>query len=184
MIWQLCYLLHGKGPAWEANRFSASQEIPRIYGTRSFITAFTSAPPPIPILSQIYPVHAPTSHILKIHLNIILPSTPGSPKWFFPSGFPTKILYRPLLSPHSRYIPRPSHSSRFYHPNNIEWRLQIIQRLIMQLRPLPCYLVPLRPKYSSKTYSQTPSAYVPPSVTATKFHTHIKQQIELQFCMF
>ena len=28
---------------WEANRFSASQEIPRIYGTRRFITAVTSA---------------------------------------------------------------------------------------------------------------------------------------------
>ena len=37
--------------------------------------------------------------ILKIHLNIILPSTPGSPKWFFPSGFPIKTLYQPLLSP-------------------------------------------------------------------------------------
>jgi hypothetical protein len=29
------------GP-WEANRFSASQEIPHIFGTRNFITAFTS----------------------------------------------------------------------------------------------------------------------------------------------
>jgi len=32
----------------------------------------------------------PTSHHLNIHLNISLPSTPGSPKWSFPSGFPTK----------------------------------------------------------------------------------------------
>jgi len=30
-------------PSWEANQISASQEIPRIYGTRKFITAFTSA---------------------------------------------------------------------------------------------------------------------------------------------
>ena len=44
-------------------------------------------------------VHTPTSHFLKIHLNIILPSTPGSTKWFFPSGFPTKTLYMPRLSP-------------------------------------------------------------------------------------
>ena len=30
-------------PSWEANRFSQSQEIPRILSTRRFITAFTRA---------------------------------------------------------------------------------------------------------------------------------------------
>ena len=29
--------------SWEAKGFSASEEIPRIYGTRRFITAFTTA---------------------------------------------------------------------------------------------------------------------------------------------
>jgi hypothetical protein len=32
-----------QSPSWEANRFSASQEIPPLYGTRSFTTAFTRA---------------------------------------------------------------------------------------------------------------------------------------------
>jgi len=43
---------------------------------------------------------SPYLHIplLKIHLIIILPSTPGSSKWS-PSGFPTKSLYTPLRSP-------------------------------------------------------------------------------------
>jgi len=31
-----------QSPSWEANRFSASQEILRIYGTRRFIATFTS----------------------------------------------------------------------------------------------------------------------------------------------
>jgi hypothetical protein len=45
---------------------------------------------------------------------------------------------------------RPSHSSRFYHPNNIGWWVQIIKLLILLCSPFPCCLVPLRPKYSSQ----------------------------------
>ena len=58
--------------------------------------------------------HTTTSHFLKIHLNIIL----GLPSGLLPSGFPTKTLYTPLLSPIRSTSPVP-HSSRFYHTNNI-----------------------------------------------------------------
>jgi hypothetical protein len=72
---------------------------------------------------------------------------PGSPKWFFPSGFLTKTLYVSPV-PHTHYMPHTSHSSQFYDHNNIGWAVQIIQHLIMQLPPLPCYHIPTRPKYS------------------------------------
>ena len=72
----------------------------------------------------------PTSYFLKIHLNIILQSMPGSPKWSLSLRFPHQnpVYASPL--PYTRYMPRPSHSSRFDYPNNIEWGVQIMIILI------------------------------------------------------
>jgi len=109
-------------------------------------------PPPVPILSQLDPVHTSTSHFLKIQLNIFLPSMPGSPKWSLSLRFPhQKPICASLLS-HKRYMPRPSHSSRFYYRNNIGWGVQIIKLLITRFPLFTCYLVPFKPPHSQKMF--------------------------------
>ena len=81
-------------PSWEANWFSAAQEIPRILWNPKVYYSIHKCPPPVPILNQIDPIRTLTCPFLKIHLNIILPSTTGSSK-----RFPHQTLYTPLLSP-------------------------------------------------------------------------------------
>ena len=114
-------------PSWEANRFSASQEIPLILKNKKVHYCIHKCPPSVVILSQLDPIPKPTSHLLKIHPNIFLPSMLGSPKWSFSLRFPHQnpVYTSPL--PHKCYTPCPSHSSWFYHPNKIRWAVQIIK---------------------------------------------------------
>ena len=98
------------------------KKFPAFYGTRKFITVFTSARQ----LSlswassiQSIPPH-PTSWrsilILSSHRRL------GLPSGHFHLRFPHKNPIRsPLLSPYTLHAPPPSHSFRFYHPNNSGW---------------------------------------------------------------
>ena len=109
-------------PSWKVNWFSASQEIPRILWNTKVHYRIQTRLPTVPILSQLDPVHTPTSHFLKI---------------------------------------------------------QII-KLIMYFLHTLVTLSHLGPNILNTLYSNTLS-YVPPSMWASKFHTHTKQSTKY-FC--
>ena len=98
------------------------KKFPGFYGSRRFIATFHSKRPPlVPILSHRNPVHASTSHILKTHFNITLPSMPRSSKWslFLTSPYPKPCVHL-LCLPHVPHGPA-THYSQSDHLNNIWW---------------------------------------------------------------
>ena len=123
-MWRIKYLL----TAWSRDiheKQTGSQlvkKFPIFYRIRRFITASTSArhlslPWTRPIQSM------PLIQLPKIHLNIILPSTPGSSKYSLSLRFPHQNSVYTSALPQTCYMSRSSHSSRLDHPNNIWWEV-------------------------------------------------------------
>ena len=98
-------------PSWEANQFSANQEIPK--GSLPCLQVPATCLYPEPDQSSPLPCHSTFLRFILIwssHLRLGLPSD------LFPSGFPTKTPYVPLLSP--VYATCPAH---FILPYLITW---------------------------------------------------------------
>ena len=186
-MWHICnntdtYLLTYsmvQSPSWEANWFAASQEIPRISRDQKVHYRTHKCPPPVSILGQPNPVHIPISHLQEIRLNIIHPSTPRSLQWSPSLRFPHQDPIHPLSSPIRATCPAHLILLDFITCTILgeEYRSLPPRFAISSVPPLPRpSTVPI---FSSTPCSKTPSASFPPAMSATKLHTHTKQQAKL-----
>jgi len=108
IIYLITYSME-KIPSWDANRFSANQEIMHILWNPKVHYRIHKCSPPVPILSQLDPVHTPHPTSWRFILILSCHQRLGLPSGLFPSGFPTNTLYTPLLSPSHLCATCPAH---------------------------------------------------------------------------
>jgi hypothetical protein len=96
-----------------------------------------------------------------------------------PSGFPTNILRAIFFSTFMCYTSCPSHPYSFDHCNNTWWIIPVMKLLIMHFSPASFCFICLQYKYVPHHCSQTPSPYIPSSMSETKCHTRTEQQAKL-----
>ena len=130
-------------------------------------------PATCPYLEQDRSTPCPHFTLLRSILNIVLPSTPGSSKWSHSLTFPQKSQYAPLGSPRST-----AHLSLLNLITRMifgeEYRVWSSSLCSLLHSPVTLSLSGPNILLSTLFLSRKLSANVPPSVWATRFHTHIK----------
>jgi len=156
----------GQSPSWQANSFSASQEISSLLWNSKVHYRVKMNPPLDRILSQMNPVHNLIPYSLKIHFNIVFLPTSGSPKWSFPVRFPDNNFV--CISHHPPWVPHvpPSQRSWFDHRNGVRLTVWITKLPVAWFSPSSCWFLFHRPKHSYQLRVLT-------SWWETKFHAHV-----------
>jgi hypothetical protein len=143
-VYRITYLLTELIFSWGAINWAATQELPSIsWNPKVQYRVHWS-------LSWAISIESTPSHLISLR-SIFISSTHqrlGLPSGLFPSGFPP-ISYMHSPSPHSCYMPGPSHPSWLDHSNYTLWRVQVM-KLTMQFSPISCYFIPLWSKYPSQ----------------------------------
>ena len=154
-------------------------KFPAFHGTRRFITALTSVRHLS--LSWASPIQSIYAHrisqrsilMLSTHLRL------GLPSGLFPSGFPTKTLHTPLSSSIRATCPAHLILLDFITRTILGEDYKSFSSLLCNLLHSPVTSSLLGPNILLNTMFSNTLTSFPPAMSATKFHTHTKQQAKL-----